>query len=102
MSSLIIRPILTEKFTKKAEQADKKDRRQYAFEVAIDANKPELKLAIENQFGVKVQDIRTVIQRAENVTRYTKTAIIRGKTKRRKRVIVTLVPGQSIDLYENL
>lgn len=66
----------------------------YSFYVDPKANKTEIKLAIEKIFGVKVLDIRTinVHPRKRRVGRYT------GLTNRKKKAIVKLAPGQTIEL----
>ena len=53
---IIIRPVLTEKAVK-----DNEKNNTLTFEVAIDANKIEIRKAVEEIFGVKVEDVRTVI-----------------------------------------
>lgn len=100
MEQLILRPVITEKYTRLSERDDKE--KQYAFEVAMEANKIQIKNAIEAIYGVEVKSVRTLIKRAERVSRYTRTRIIRGKTKRIKRAIVTLPMGQEIDFFENV
>ena len=51
---IILRPVITEQSM--ADVADKK----YVFQVAIDANKTEIKKAIEEIFGVKVEKVNTI------------------------------------------
>ena len=53
---IIIRPVLTEKAVK-----DNEKNNTLTFEVAMDANKIEIRKAVEEIFGVKVEDVRTVI-----------------------------------------
>jgi len=55
MSSVIVRPLLTEKNTKLQEQ------HQYVFEVLRGSNKIEVAREIEKRFNVKVKSIRTVV-----------------------------------------
>ena len=96
--SVIIRPVLTEKYTRLGEREANK---QYAFEVDVDANKVEIKKAIEAKYSVEVLTCRTYIQRPERKMQYTRTRIIKGKTRRKKRAVVTLVGEQEINLFEN-
>ena len=73
-------------------------RNQYFFEVARDANKIDIKRAVENIFKVKVDNVRTMQ--------------VRGKVKRQgrwvgrrndwKKAIVTLQPDQKIELFEQI
>lgn len=91
MNKQVIRRVLTtEKGTRLQELAN-----QYAFEVARDANKLEIRAAVEKQFGVKVKDVNTM-------NRHGKAKRLRtqkyGKTRDWKRAVVTLQDGESIQL----
>ena len=85
---IIKRPIITEK------SSGFVDKLQYTFEVAVDANKVEIKKAIEAAFGVKVEKVNTLNTKAKSkrVGRYT------GKTKTYKKAFVTLKDGETIEL----
>ena len=87
---IIKRPIITEKSALLAEKA------VYTFEVAKDANKVEIKKAIEEIFGVKVVAIRTVNvhRKAKRMSRY------EGFKSAYKKAIVRLEPGQTIKAFE--
>ena len=87
---IIKRPIITEKSALLAEKA------VYTFEVAKDANKVEIKKAIEEIFGVKVVAIRTVNvhRKPKRMSRY------EGFKSAYKKAIVRLEPGQTIKAYE--
>ncbi len=67
---------------------------KYVFEVDVKANKTEIKLAIEKIFKVNVIEVRTlnVKPKKRRVGRYS------GLTNRKKKAIVTLKEGQTIDL----
>lgn len=90
MYDIIIKPIITEKSAQLVENL------QYTFEVAKDANKVEIKNAIEKIFNVKVVAIRTinVHRKAKRMQRY------QGFKPAYKKAIVKLAPGQSIDAFE--
>lgn len=92
MITVIKRPLLTEKAAMLAEK------QQYAFEVTTDANKIQIKTAIEKLYEVKVSSVRTVNVKGKNKTRFTKKGIMRGTTPLRKKAYVTLAAGYSIDL----
>jgi large subunit ribosomal protein L23 len=82
------RPLVTEKSTMASEH------NQVAFEVAIDATKPEIKAAVEDLFKVKVKAVNTLRQHGK-VKRF------RGRLGRRsdvKKAYVTLEEGHSIDV----
>lgn len=96
-SSIIIRPLITEKMTAQGEKEGR-----YGFVVDRRSNKVEIREAVEKQFNVKVTGVRTMIVRGKERTRYTKTNILRGNTGAWKKAIVTLAKGESIDLYSNL
>jgi large subunit ribosomal protein L23 len=70
----------------------------YVFNVAIDANKIDIRKAVEAIYSVKVSDVRTV--RGEGkIARRGRTA---GRRNRWKKALVTLVKGQSLNLYEGV
>ena len=88
MYEVIRRPMITEKATLMSEH------NQVAFEVAIDASKPEIRAAVEGIFNVKVTGVNTLVQKG-------KSKVFRGRKGRRddkKKAIVTLADGDSIDV----
>lgn len=89
---VIRKPIITEKATMASEN------NAVVFEVAIDANKPQIKEAIESLFGVKVKAVNTSITKG-------KTKRFKGKPGTRKDVkkaYVTLEEGNTIDVSTGL
>ena len=72
------------------------------FEVQLQANKVEIKKAVESAYGVSVEKVRTINVRPERRTRYTKTGIQHGKTNAVKKAIVQLAEGEVIDIYSNM
>ena len=85
---IIRRPLITEKG-----MSGVTDQNHYPFEVDIRANKAEIKRAIEEVFSVHVRKVRTM-------TRHGKPRRVRfrkGKTRRWKRAVVTLAPGEAIE-----
>lgn len=89
---VIRKPIITEKATLASEA------NAVVFEVAIDANKPQIKSAVEELFGVKVKAVNTTITKG-------KQKRFRGQLGRRKDVkkaYVTLEEGNSIDVSTGL
>lgn len=94
---IIIRPIVTEKFTKLGEKYNK-----YGFIVNRKANKLQIKKAIEDLYGVDVIDVNTMVYSGKKKVRYTRTGFIVGKTNSYKKAIVTLKEGQTIDFYSNI
>jgi large subunit ribosomal protein L23 len=88
MFSIIKRPIITEKNTLHASALN-----EYAFEVAVDANRTQIKQAIEKLFSVKVLRVNTMIARKE--TR--KLGRVGGTRKLWKKAIVKLKEGDKFD-----
>ena len=85
---VILRPIVTEKSTRGAEQ------NKVVFEISRDANKTDVKAAVEAIFGVKVTKVNTI-----NVEGKVKR--FRGRTGQRqdwRKAVVTLAAGQIIDV----
>jgi large subunit ribosomal protein L23 len=95
--NILIKPIITEKATRDAE-----DKNIYGFVVASEANKIEIKQAVETVYGVSVTKVRTINVRPDRKTRYTKTGIITGKTTAYKKAIVQVAEGETIDFYNNI
>ena len=89
---VILSPIITEKSTM-ASEFD-----QVTFDVAVNATKPQIKRAVEELFDVKVKAINTIVMRGK-IKRFQGTL---GKRKKRKKAIVTLEEGQSIDVTTGL
>ena len=95
--SILIKPIITEKAT-----ADSELNNRYSFVVNNQANKIEIKDAVESAYGVSVTKVRTVNVRPDRKSRYTKTGVVTGKTNAYKKAFVQVAEGETIDLYSNL
>jgi large subunit ribosomal protein L23 len=89
---VIRKPIVTEKSTMASENG------AVVFEVAIDANKPMIKDAVEALFGVKVKAVNTTITKGK-VKRFKG---ITGRRKDVKKAYVTLEEGNTIDVTTGL
>ena len=90
---IIRRPVVTEKSTDLREEAD-----QIVFEVARDANKIEIKQAVEALFKVKVKKVRTIKVRGKN----RRLGLSAGKKPDWKKAIVKLRPGDTIQIFEGV
>ena len=88
--SIIKKMLLTEKGTRLTEKENK-----YLFRVTGSANKIEIKQAVEKLFGVKVDKVNTMNRPGKNKRLRTMTY---GKTSEWKRAVVTLKPGEKIEL----
>ena len=95
--NILIKPIITEKATDQAERSN-----VFGFVVNPQANKVEIKKAVEATYGVSVTSVRTMNVRPDRRTRYTKTGIQTGKTNAYKKAIVQVAEGDTIDFYNNL
>ena len=97
--NIIIEPILSEKMTRLQE-----DQNKYAFKVHSDANKIEIKEAVEKKFNVKVKKVNTmrIKGKVRRMTVRSGGRVIRteGKTSSWKKAIVTLEEGYKIDFYQ--
>jgi large subunit ribosomal protein L23 len=91
LTNIILRPLVTEK-TMDATSSGK-----YAFEVCPDANKYQIKKAMKEVLNVDVLKVN-IIRSAGKVRRFGKTT---GRTKATKKAIVTIKPGQKIELFES-
>ncbi|MBD3223041.1 50S ribosomal protein L23 [bacterium] len=93
LSQVVRKPLVTERFADLRERDNK-----FIFEVHPDANKHEIRQAIEHYFGVKVTDVRTMNVRGK-VKRLGRFS---GKRADWKKAIVTLSEGDSIDLFDQV
>ncbi len=91
---ILIKPIITEKATILADK-----RNTYAFVVNRDANKIEIRKAVEKMFNVAVESVNTAVIPGKPKSRSTKTAIVKGHKSAYKKAFVTLPPGETIDIF---
>ena len=94
LSDVLIKPILSEKANKQAEKMNR-----YSFVVDRKANKLKIKKAVESFYGVQVQDVNTIVVPSKAKARYTKAGFIVGRKPAKKKAIVTVAEGETIDLY---
>ena len=90
--SVLIRPVVSEK------SYSLMDRSVYTFIVDPRATKIDVRLAVEQAFGVRVTAVNTLNRKGKS-TRNRRTNV-RGKRADTKRAIVTLHPDDSIDLFD--
>ena len=94
--SILKRPLVTEKVSALNEKG------KYGFIVDIEANKVEIKHAVEKQYGVNVEKVNTMKVMGKFKTRYTKAGVLSGRRPNYKKAIVTLAEGEVIDFYSNV
>ncbi len=94
---ILIKPLITEKATGLSEKAGR-----YSFVVNKDANKLQIKNAVEKTYGVTVESVNTMIAAGKVKSRNTKSKVVLGNTGRYKKAVVTLQSGNTIDFYANI
>ena len=91
MNKIVVKKLLmSEKASRLKEVAN-----QYVFEVDRGANKLEIRRAVEQRFNVKVKDVNTMMRQGKAKRQRTMSY---GHTAVRKRAVVTLRDGQSIEM----
>ena len=89
--SVLVRPLMTEKSMQQKEVTN-----TVTFEVAVDANKVEIRQAVEKVFNVRVVDVRT----ANRQGKWKRMGRFEGRRADWKKAMVTLAPGDKIELVE--
>ena len=95
--AIIIKPIVTEKMTQLGEKLNR-----YGFKVQKNANKIEIKQAVEAMYNVTVTDVNTLIVAPKVKSRFTKSGVVTGKKAAYKKAVVTVKEGDKIDFYSNI
>jgi large subunit ribosomal protein L23 len=96
---IIIRPVISEK------SIDQSGRGKYTFAVHKDANKIQIKAAIEELYQsekVTVVAVNVLTTKAKEKRRGTKRGRIVGHTTAWRKAVVTLAPGQKIEFFEGV
>lgn len=94
---ILLKPIVTEKLTDQGEKLNR-----YGFIVDRDANKIQIKAAVEQMHNVNVADVNTVNYHGKRKQRYTKAGLLRGRMNHFKKAYVTLAGEDKIDFYANV
>ena len=90
---VIVAPIVSEKSYALMEEGI------YTFKVHPSASKPEIRDAVQNIFGVKVSKVNTLNRKGKR--KRNRKTFTYGSRPDTKRAIVTLVPGETIDLFQD-
>ncbi|MCB9046106.1 MAG: 50S ribosomal protein L23 [Chitinophagales bacterium] len=93
-ADILVRPVITEKVNNQIEKSGR-----YTFVVDKRANKLEVKKAVEEFYGVKVDNVNTIVVPGKNKSRFTKAGLLKGVKSSYKKAVVTLVEGDTIDLF---
>ncbi|CAN5199507.1 50S ribosomal protein L23 [soil metagenome] len=96
-SDVLIKPVLSEKVNRQTEKYNR-----YTFIVDRKANKLEIKTAVELFYGIQVESVNTIIVPSKVKQRNTKAGLLTGRKPAKKKAVVTLAEGDSIDLYSNI
>ncbi|TVR35258.1 MAG: 50S ribosomal protein L23 [Balneolaceae bacterium] len=95
--SVLIQPLITEKLTRLQDQ-----HQQYAFEVARNATKPQIRRAIQERYPeVKVARVNTIVVPSKPKGRFTKSGFVGGRSRVWKKAIITLKEGE-IDFFSEI
>ena len=93
----LIKPVITEKMNAVSEKMNR-----YGFVVNSNANKIDIKNAVEKAYNVNVVNVWTQNYIGKIKTRNTKRGPVSGLTNRHKKAIVALKDGETIDFYSNI
>jgi large subunit ribosomal protein L23 len=94
---ILIKPLVTEKMTAQSEKLNR-----FGFIVNRQANRVQIKNAVEQLYGVKVNAVNTMVYGSKTKYRYTKSGVQKGKTSAFKKALITLAEGETIDFYSNI
>ena len=89
--NVLVKPLMTEKSMQRKEELN-----AITFQVSVDANKVEIRQAVEKVFNVKVATVRT----ASHDGKWKRMGKYEGRRPNWKKAIVTLAPGHKIELVE--
>jgi large subunit ribosomal protein L23 len=91
--TVLLRPVISEKSVLETE------RNNYTFAVARDANKFQIKAAVEEQFQVNVLDVRVLTVKPKQKSRGRRQ---KGTVPGWRKAVVSIEPGQKIELFETV
>lgn len=95
-AQVVLRPVISEK------SMDQTQRHKYTFAVHDDANKLQVKAAVEELFKVTVLDVNVLTTKSKEKVRNRRRGRTVGRTSPWKKAIVTVKPGDSIEFFEGV
>ena len=96
MKNVLQKPLITEKLSRLQEEG------KYAFKVAVNATKPDIKKAVLERYPeVKIKKINTMIMPSKPKGQFTRSGYIEGRKKVWKKAIVTVKEGE-IDFFSEI
>ncbi|TDJ04755.1 MAG: 50S ribosomal protein L23 [Deltaproteobacteria bacterium] len=93
LEQIILKPMITEKASMQTERTNR-----YGFQVALKANKNQIKMAVEKLYNVKVLNVKTSI----NPGKLKRTGRSVKKTSKIKKAFVQLGEGQKIEFFKGV
>lgn len=94
---IIIKPLITEKSEHLSENLT-----QYSFVVNKNANKIEIRKAVEQMYGVVVDSVNTAVMPGKSKVRNTRSGLQKGRKPSYKKAIVRLSEGDEIDFFGDI
>ena len=95
--SVLIKPLVTEKMSLESENLNR-----YGFIVDGNANKIQIKDAVEKMYGVSVEAINTMNYLGKLKRRNTKSGLVVGRRSSFKKAIISLAEGDTLDIYNSI
>jgi large subunit ribosomal protein L23 len=95
-ADVVLKPVISEK------SMDETQRGKYTFRVHVDANKLQVKEAVEELFKVDVIEVHVLNTKPKEKSRNRGRARIKGWTSPWKKAVVTLAAGQKIEFFEGV
>jgi large subunit ribosomal protein L23 len=95
-AQIILRPVISEK------SMDETQRGKYTFAVHDDANKLQIKDAVEELFKVTVTEVNVLTTKAKEKSRNRRRGRVRGYTSPWKKAVVTVKAGDKIEFFEGV
>ena len=95
-AEIVLRPVISEK------SMDQTHHDKYTFAVHDDANKLQIKDAVEELFKVKVLEVNVLTTQRKEKSRNRKRGRVQGWTSPWKKAVVTLAAGQKIEFFEGI
>ena len=95
-AEVIVRPVISEK------SMDETQRGKYTFAVHDDANKFQIKAAVEELFKVTVLSVNVLTTKSKEKRRGIGKARIKGRTSPWRKAVVTVAPGDKIEFFEGV
>ena len=95
--TILVKPLITEKTEGLSDALN-----QYSFLVHKNANKIEIRNAVERMYSVNVASVNTAIMPAKSKNRNTRSGVIKGRVSSYKKAVVTLAQGEEIDFFGDI